>query len=389
MPKIDLNDNNFVRRRVLMLTITRDCNLNCKYCYESKAKRKKDIMSFEVAREIITKYMNLDDGFNKVEIQFFGGEPMLAFHRIKEIVEWFHSKEWEKDSIFNICTNGTILNDGMKKWLKKNRNRIFVGFSLDGNRISHNITRSNSYHRIKKNIPFFLENWPAQYAKMTICAENMPYIAESIIELEENEIPFTANVVFENIWGSSRQKNNLLEIYEKQLQKLMEYYSEHLELFPATIVDRQIQYLSDAETINKEKTFKRFCGAGHEMIEIDIDGSISPCHRFAKWITQKNPPSWFESNRQKKWKPGKCNKCMILPICPTCAGLNWEVNGSSNFRTTYHCEAFKLEVLASAKLQAIKIEKEGLPQLENISPKEEYNMRLKIDSILKLIRKGI
>jgi radical SAM protein with 4Fe4S-binding SPASM domain len=346
-------------------------------------------MSLDLAKKIISNYMEMDDGFDKIEIQFFGGEPMLAFPRIREIVDWFHSREWQKEHLFDICTNGTILNEEMKRWLRDNRNRVWVGFSLDGSRTSHNLTRSNSYDKLKDNMPFFLENWPGQFAKMTICAENIPYVAESIIELEELEIPFTSGLVFEDIWGVPIQKRRLLSIYAKQLSQLVEYYSKNPDLFPATIVGREIEYMSDSSTISQShKEMPRFCGAGHEMIEVDVDGSISPCHRFAKWVTQRNPPALSSANQQKEWKPDKCANCKLISICPSCAGYNWEVNGDSGIRTTYHCEAFKLEVLASAKLQARRLKSKDISISDNISA-EEYRMRNKIDSILYLVDKGI
>jgi uncharacterized protein len=161
-------------------------------------------MDLEVAKSVINHYMELDDGFEHLQIEFFGGEPMLAFNRIKEIVEWVNSRKWRKTHLFDICTNATILTHEMKKWLLDNRDRVIVGFSLDGNRTSHNLTRDSSYNKVNENMPFYLENWPKQFVKMTISAENMRYVAESIIELEEKGIPFTANIVFENIWGTLR-----------------------------------------------------------------------------------------------------------------------------------------------------------------------------------------
>jgi len=105
-------------------------------------------------------------------------------------VDWFHTKKWYKNHLFFICSNGTILTDEMKTWLEKNKNCVMVGISLDGNKKAHNINRSNSYDQVQKNLPFFLEQWPSQPIKMTINAETLPYVADSIIELEEKEIPF-------------------------------------------------------------------------------------------------------------------------------------------------------------------------------------------------------
>jgi radical SAM protein with 4Fe4S-binding SPASM domain len=121
------------------------------------------------------------------------------------------------------------------------------------------------------------------------------------------------------------------------------------------------------------------------MVDIDVDGSVSPCHRFESWVTRKPSPLMLV-NRQSEWKPEGCSKCECLPICPTCAGFNWESNDDSGIRTTYHCESFKLEVLASAKLQALRLEKSGL---KDLLPGEEYKIANKVNAIIYLINNGI
>ena len=186
MPKIDIFEpKKENERRTIVLIVTNQCNLKCKYCYEQHRVKKNDTMDFDTAKKIITKYMNKDDEFDLIEIQFFGGEPLLAFPLIKKIVDWFHTKTWKKKHVFFIPTNGTILTDEMKKWLECNRNDVKLGFSLDGNKTAHNLGRDNSYDRVMKNLPFFKENWPEQILKMTIYEETIPYIADSVIELEE------------------------------------------------------------------------------------------------------------------------------------------------------------------------------------------------------------
>ncbi|MCP4215578.1 MAG: 4Fe-4S cluster-binding domain-containing protein, partial [bacterium] len=189
------------KKQTVMLITNHNCNIRCLYCYEPPGLIKSKNLDFEIARDTITKYMESDNGFDNIEFQFFGGECMLSFPLIKRIVDWFHNRDWKKGHVFFICTNGTILTDEMKKWLVKNKQCVVLGFSLDGSRTAHNIGRDNSYDRLKKNIPFFLEHWPTQPAKMTIYAETIPYLADSIIEMEEMGLNFEANTVFEDIWG--------------------------------------------------------------------------------------------------------------------------------------------------------------------------------------------
>lgn len=91
-----------------------------------------------------------------VEILFHGGEPFIAFQRIKDICEWLWAQEWPTKYICYATTNGTLIHNEVKEWLMKNKERFIVGLSLDGTREMHNRNRSNSYDKI--DIPFFIEN---------------------------------------------------------------------------------------------------------------------------------------------------------------------------------------------------------------------------------------
>jgi uncharacterized protein len=379
------------KRQIVIITITRRCNLRCKYCYESNVFRDDRSMNTMFLKNIVREFMESNNGFESEEFQFFGGEPMLEFDKIKDVVEWFKlNNKWKKRFIFFIGTNGTILTDEMKSWLVNNRSIVTVAPSLDGNKIAHNMGRNNSYEMIEKNLPFFTEMWPKQPMKMTIYRETIPYVAESVIDMEERGFNFTANVVYEDIWGDKETKEMLLREYEKQLNILVDYYSNHPNLEPVgNILAHEIAYFDTQYP--KEHTFDgdclRFCGAGHEMINIDVDGKRYGCHRFAPGISKRNAPTEY-INRQTSWKPEKCTKCKLLSICPTCAGMNWDFNGDSGFRTNYHCDSFKLEVLATAKLQANRLCK--IDENSSEFPGEEgLLLKKRIDAIFKMIENGI
>jgi uncharacterized protein len=391
MPKKNLKDNisnvPTQKSRMVSLVVTRDCNLRCNYCYEKHDLRDKKIMDFSIAAAAISRYV-AEKGYDLLEIDFFGGEPMLSFHLIKDVVEWFHSQKWEINHRFLIGTNGTILTEEMKEWLIKNRNCVNIALSMDGNKIAHNICRSNSYDLVYQNLPFFKEYWPHQPIKMTISGETIQYVSDSIIEMEEMELLFTSNVAFENIWGDDDEKAALLDIYEDQLSRLVDYYASRPELFPVSpLLTAVPEYLGIPGYQNKDTDeVKRFCGAGHEMVVIDVDGTEYPCHRFLPWVTGRPAPK-EGANCQTAWKPEKCSNCKLLPSCPTCAGLNWEINGDSGIRTTFHCNSYKLEVLASCQLE-IKRLKHKMKRLANLSTSEKKQMKMQVEAILDLIENG-
>jgi uncharacterized protein len=393
MPKVNIKDRpdrKDRKSRLISLTVTSTCNLDCTYCYEKHDLRDKKIMDVSIAKESICYYME-EEGTNFVEIDFFGGEPLLAFEMIRDVVDWFHTRTWKKQHHFMIGTNGTILNEEIKEWLYKNRGCLNVGLSIDGTKIAHDLCRSNSYDAVLNNLPFFQTYWPQQPAKMTICADTIPYVADGVIELEQMGLLFTANIGFEDQWGDETNKEKLLEIYEKQLSRLIDFYLERPHLYPVSLILTSVpEYLGipNLTTINemKKNDIKRFCGAGHEMVIIDVDGSKYPCHRFIPWITKKPVPE-VEINCQTAWKPEKCSKCKLHPSCPTCAGFNWEINGETGIRSTFHCEFFKREVMASCILEWKRLhQKNKSDRILTIEDKRQVKRR--IDAILELIDNG-
>jgi len=390
MPKIDISRTNKDQKvyRTLSLILTRSCNLSCSYCYEKSDMRDNRKMDIEIAKKTIAFYMD-ENKYSGLEIEFFGGEPMLCFPLIQDIVEWFHSRKWEKKHIFLIGTNGTILNNEIKKWLYKNKSCVTIALSIDGCKKAHDLSRDNSFDIIQSNLPFFINNWPNQPAKMTICAETLPYVAESVIYLEKMGLVFTANIGFENIWGTEKEKSNLLDIYENQLSLLVDYYVQHPDLFPVRPILTAIpEYLGipNLESVKKNEIIK-FCGAGSAMTVVDVDGEEYPCHRFLPWITGKEAPK-HQVNCQTSWKPESCDNCILIPSCPTCIGYNWEINNDDRIRSTFHCDSYKLEVLASCKLEALRLiqKLEGRDILTN---NEKKQIKIRIETLWYLIDEGI
>ena len=346
-------------------------------------------MSLSTAKDTIRYYMSQDDEYELIEFNFFGGEPMLAFPLITDTIEWFFSKKWDKDSAFLITTNGTILNEEMKGWLFRNRKKVNIAFSIDGIPKAHNINRNNSYDLLSPNIYFFMNNWPDQSAKMTINAESIPYVAESVIHLEEMGLKFTANISHEDMWGQN--KDELLAEYEHQLSLLVDFYAANSNLEPLDpILNSFPNYLGLDEITKKKrmKDFSQYCGAGFQTIAVDIDGTQYPCQRFIPWISGKPAPG-KDKFRKTPWKPKKCIDCKLLLSCPTCIARNWIYNNEFSYRTTFHCETFKLEVLASARLQAIKIQKFLEDKTVNLTQEEARQQKIKLDSIFELIEEGI
>ena len=116
-----------------MLMVTHACNLNCSYCYESH--KGNNYMSFELAKDIILNEADLvkkSSKFDEIQVDFMGGEPLMNFPLIKQIVEWLKNGGIDVPWICFASTNATLLSPDIKEWLRLNNRYIVLGASYDG-----------------------------------------------------------------------------------------------------------------------------------------------------------------------------------------------------------------------------------------------------------------
>ncbi len=224
-------------------------------------------MSFDTAIKIIEKEMNLDDGIETIEFDFFGGEPLLEFDLIKSIIEYVKTKEYKKSFIFFITTNGVLLNKERKAWLKENTDILQMALSYDGTNLMQDINRNNSSSLI--DIKFFEETYPLQGFKMTVSDKTLPNLAEGVMYLENFNLEISCNLAYGIDWNKKENE----EIYERELMKLINHYLSHPEIKPCALLDiKRLKGLTCSDT-----RALRHCGAGWAMKSYDYDGTFYPC----------------------------------------------------------------------------------------------------------------
>jgi len=332
----------------LTLLVTEDCNLRCIYCFEP-SKRPKS-MPFNVAKTAIDKYLSREDGPEVVSIDFSGGEPLLEFDLIKKVFEYCTTQgSWNKKFRMSLGTNGTVLTKEMREWFTSHP-CFQISLSLDGTKEVHDYNRSNSYDKIIENIDFFRQY--DQTVKMTISPYTIPRLADCIVHIHELGLKPEANVVFEDIWGAPEEKAKLLRIYARELDKLVDFYAANPDLPAPKLVGQRIEMLLVDQEYGLEE---KYCGAGKYMAAVMPDGKEYPCHRFSP-LGSSTPTQAIDVDLPIVG-PDKCIKCGVRRLCHSCLGANYEFNGSVDLRTVNHCEFEKLEILASAKLAAKRLEK--------------------------------
>ncbi|MBU5306829.1 thioether cross-link-forming SCIFF peptide maturase [Clostridioides mangenotii] len=285
------NHPSFVNReqvvKALCLNVAHDCNLKCKYCFAAQGDfgGDKELMSFEVGKAAIDFLINNSGNRKNLEIDFFGGEPLMNFDVVKQLVEYGRSveKDYNKNIRFTITTNGVLLNDEIIKYINENMHNVVL--SLDGRKDINDSMRptvndKGSYDIILPKFKKLVENRPKDkyyYIRGTFTRDNLDF-SKDIIHFANEGFKLTS---VEPVVGDA---SNPYALREEDLPKIFEEY----EKFADEYADRQLNgegfkffhYMID---LNQGPcVIKRItgCGAGNEYLSVTPSGDIYPCHQF-------------------------------------------------------------------------------------------------------------
>lgn len=353
----------------LMLIITNKCNLSCSYCYENNRPNK--VIQLDIAKTNITEILN-SDTFSSINISLFGGEPFLYFELVKEICEWTWEQKWKIPYIFNFSTNGTLLKDNMKKWIIKNRKKLYVSLSVDGGRESQNMNRNNSFDLI--DLDFFSAIKAS--IKMTISKKSLPNLCKDVKFIHSYDFEFSdCNLAMGIDWSESEN----LFFLKRELEKLLEFYKQNLHLNPAQIINM------DIGGCENKKVMHKWCGVGRELMTIDVDGKKYPCNFITPMTFNDDEldillKTDFTDVREILDKDCFDN-CYIYPVCPTCYAADYSITHSINTKDKSICELMKIRSYYSASLEAFRISKKNM---EGLSIEEQGIINKKIKAILQI-----
>lgn len=342
------------QKKSVLLTLTQSCNLSCVYCYEKQKSSK--VMSFEIARTILEKELNAEDEYSFVSIDLFGGEPLLEFNLIKQIVEFLSNNTFKKSYIVFIMTNGTLVHDFIKEWLIDHKDSVICGLSLDGTKLMHDINRSNSFDSI--DLQFFRETYPNQDIKMTVSSDTLPYLYEGVRFCHEYGFFVSCNLAYGIDWG---HKSNI-SILENQLQLLINYYIQHPNVTPASILDGNISLIG-YDRVGKNR---QWCGVGKHTRSYDVDGICYPCQLFMplscgdEKALNSHTIEFIYNNIPLNLLGEKCQECSVREICSSCYGSNYIATGNIYHKDMNLCKLKKVIIKATAYLKALKWQSNSL-----------------------------
>lgn len=331
----------------LVIYITKDCNLKCKYCIQSfKTKQK---MSFGTMQNILLKEIPKAESLGKkVYLRFMGGEPLTNYSLIKETCEWLWNTYPNKDIDISLRTNGTLLNEEMRMWFTDNANKLSCGPSLDG------IPEVNKINRgLSKDVKdFFMKNWPTYGAHGTLFPDSVQYLYDSVMYFEKMNYPFDIKIGLGTLWDDEHAA-----ILEKQMGQLCNYYVENLDVSPVAVFFKDLTHFGEEV---KDPDFN--CLDNHGGGVYDVDGTQYSCEvlmplvhgdKISKEINSlKRLPRRYATNTE-------CRNCPFLASCPTCPSMNLKYTGDYNKSATLvtTCKATKVQFKMSAYLTILRYEK--------------------------------
>ncbi|MBE7036917.1 MAG: thioether cross-link-forming SCIFF peptide maturase [Ruminococcaceae bacterium] len=272
--------------KAMCLHIAHDCNLRCRYCFAETGSYDgpRGLMSAEVGKNAIDYLINASGHRKNLEVDFFGGEPLLNFEVVKEIVRYAREREKDcgKNFRFTITTNGLLLDDAKKEFI--NAEMVNIVLSIDGRKevndyMRYRVDGTGSYDTI---VPRFMDmaesrNQDNYYVRGTFTRKNLDF-KEDVLHL--------ADLGFKQISVepvvSSPDKDYMIQ--EEDLPVLYEQY----ESLAAEYVKRKKEgngfnfFHFMVDLTGGPCILKRLsgCGAGHEYVAVAPNGDIYPCHQF-------------------------------------------------------------------------------------------------------------
>jgi uncharacterized protein len=346
--------------KALCLHVSHDCNLRCKYCFAATGNfgGERTIMSPDTGKKAIDFLIRESVGRRNLEIDFFGGEPLMNFGTVKEVIDYARSKEKEhnKKFKFTITTNALLLNEENKKYINENIQNIVL--SLDGredtnDRMRYRVDGSGSYRQILPKIKDMADsrNQDNYYVRGTFTRENLDF-SKDVLHLADRgfkQVSVEPVVAAKDSGYDLREED--LPVLCTEYEKLAREYVERKKRGERFNFFHFMVDLSQGPCVAKRLGG---CGSGHEYLAVTPEGDVYPCHQFVgmeefrmgnieeKSIDKDLQDTFKNSNVYTK---KECMKCWAKFYCSGgCAANAFQFNSNINEPYRIGCELEKKRV---------------------------------------------
>lgn len=356
--------------KALCLHIAHTCNLNCSYCFASQGKYHGDraLMSFEIGKRALDFLVENSGTRHNLEVDFFGGEPLMNFDVVKQLVAYARSieKAVNKNFRFTLTTNGVLIDDDVIDFANKEMSNVVL--SLDGRKEVHDRFRvdyagNGSFDKI---VPKFQKLVKARdgknyYIRGTFTHNNIDFLEDirTMLELGFRELSMEPVVT---------AKDDPSALTEEDLPVLFEQYEELAKLMiekdkeddPFTFYHYMID-LTGGPCIYKRISG---CGSGTEYMAVTPWGDLYPCHQFVGDEKYKlgniydgvtNTAIQDEFASCNVYAREECRNCWARLYCSGgCAANAYHATGSVKGVYKYGCELFKKRLECAIMVEVSK-----------------------------------
>lgn len=346
--------------KALCLHIAHTCNLNCEYCFAGQGKYYGEdaLMSFEVGKQALDFLVKNSGSRKNLEVDFFGGEPLVNFEVVKQLVQYARSIETEnnKHFRFTLTTNGVLLNDDVIDFLNQEMDNVVL--SLDGRKEVHDKLRKNlsgqgSYDIIVPKFKNFVEKRGNKeyYMRGTFTRGNLDFTNDifHMADLGFKELSMEP-VVASPDKDYALKEEDLDKIYEQYEILAKEMIARKQKGNPFTFYHYMID-LSGGPCIYKRITG---CGSGTEYLAVTPNGDFYPCHQFVgdkKFLIGNIKDGITNTELRNEFKlcnaysRKECKNCWAKLYCSGgCSANAYHATGSINQVYEYGCKMFKKRI---------------------------------------------
>lgn len=354
--------------KALCLHVAHTCNLNCSYCFASQGKYhgERALMSFEVGRRALDFLVENSGTRRNLEVDFFGGEPLMNWQVVKDLVAYARSieKDAGKNFRFTLTTNGVLLDDEVTEFCNREMHNVVL--SLDGrkevnDRFRVDVAGNGSYERIVPNFQRFVaaRGDKSYYMRGTYTHYNPDFTNDlfHMADLGFTELSMEPVVCAPGDPCALTEEDFpvLCEQYELLAKDMLRRWREGR---PITFY----HYMIDLK--HGPCIYKRIsgCGSGTEYMAVTPWGELFPCHQFVGdpkyslgniWDGVTNTAAQDEFRHCNAYSRPDCKDCWARLYCSGgCAANSYHATGSIGGVYEYGCRLFKKRIECAIMLQA-------------------------------------
>ena len=358
--------------KALCLHVAHTCNLNCEYCFASQGKYHGDraLMSFEVAKQAIDFLIENSGSRRNLEVDFFGGEPLMNFEVVKEITAYCRSieKEKGKNFRFTLTTNGVLLDDEVIDFANKECHNVVL--SLDGRKEVHDRLRKTvngvgSYDVIVPKFKHFVERRGNRgyYMRGTFTHNNTDFTNDifHMADLGFTELSMEP-VVCPPDDPYALTYDDLPVLFEQYEILAKDMLRREKEGKPITFYHYMLD-LGSGPCIYKRISG---CGSGTEYMAVTPWGDLYPCHQFVgdpKYLLGNVYDGITNTAVQDEFKlcnayaRPDCKDCWAKLYCSGgCAANAYHATGKVTGTYKYGCELFKKRMECAIMMKVAQAE---------------------------------